>query len=30
LRIPTEKPYALSINVGGDDVSVVAVVYRKV
>jgi hypothetical protein len=30
LRIPNEKPYALNINVGGDDVSVVAVVYRKV
>jgi acetyl-CoA acetyltransferase len=27
--IPDEKPYALSINMGGDDVSVVAIVYRK-
>jgi hypothetical protein len=27
--IPTQKPYALSINIGGDDVSVVAIVYRK-
>jgi acetyl-CoA acetyltransferase len=29
INIPAEKPYALSINMGGDDVSVVAIVYRK-
>ena len=29
IDIPTEKPYALSINMGGDDVSVVAIVYKK-
>jgi acetyl-CoA C-acetyltransferase/acetyl-CoA acyltransferase len=29
IDIPTEKPYALSINMGGDDVSVVAIVYWK-
>ncbi|NCA86699.1 MAG: 3-ketoacyl-CoA thiolase [Clostridia bacterium] len=29
IDIPTEKPYALSINMGGDDVSVVAVVYKR-
>jgi acetyl-CoA C-acetyltransferase len=30
INIPAEKPYALSINMGGDDVSVVAIVYRKI
>jgi acetyl-CoA acetyltransferase len=30
INIPAEKPYALTINMGGDDVSVVAIVYRKV
>ena len=29
MDIPAEKPYALSINMGGDDVSVVAIVFRK-
>jgi len=28
IDIPAEKPYALSINMGGDDVSVLAIVYR--
>jgi hypothetical protein len=29
INIPAKKPYALSINMGGDGVSVVAIVYRK-
>lgn len=29
IEIPAEKPYGLTINMGGDDVSVVAVVYKK-
>jgi len=29
IDIPTEKPYALSINMGGDDVSVAAIVYKR-
>jgi acetyl-CoA C-acetyltransferase/acetyl-CoA acyltransferase len=29
ITIPPGKPYALSINMGGDDVSVVAVVYKQ-
>ena len=29
MEIRTKKPYALSINMGGDDVSVVAIVYKK-
>ncbi len=29
IDIPAEKPYGLSINMGGDDVSVVAIVYKK-
>lgn len=29
IDIPADKPYGLTINMGGDDVSVVAIVYRK-
>ncbi len=29
INIPTDKPYALSINMGGDDRTVVAIVYKK-
>lgn len=29
INIPAEKPYALSINMGGDDRTVVAIVYKK-
>ncbi len=29
IKIPADKPYALSINMGGDDRTVVAIVYRK-
>jgi acetyl-CoA C-acetyltransferase/acetyl-CoA acyltransferase len=29
LIINEDKPYALSINMGGDDVTVVAIVYKK-
>jgi acetyl-CoA C-acetyltransferase/acetyl-CoA acyltransferase len=29
IDIPSEKPYGMTINMGGDDVSVVAIVYRK-
>jgi hypothetical protein len=29
IEIPPNKPYGLTINMGGDDVSVVAIVYRK-
>ncbi len=29
IHIPADKPYGLSINMGGDDVSVVAIVYKK-
>ncbi len=29
IKIPASKPYGLSINMGGDDVSVVAIVYKK-
>jgi acetyl-CoA acetyltransferase len=29
LSIPDDKPYGLTINMGGDDVSVAAIVYRK-
>ncbi len=28
--VSAEKPYALSINMGGDDVTVIAIVYKKV
>ena len=28
--INPDKPYALSINMGGDDVTVVAIVYKKI
>ena len=30
IDIPADKPYGLSINMGGDDVSVVAIVYKKI
>jgi len=30
INIPADKPYGLSINMGGDDVTVVAIVYKKV
>lgn len=29
IEIPDDKPYGMTINMGGDDVSVVAIVYRK-
>lgn len=29
INIPADKPYGLSINMGGDDKTVVAIVYRK-
>ncbi len=29
IDIPADKPYGLTINMGGDDVSVVAIVYKK-
>ncbi len=29
IDIPADKPYGLSINMGGDDVTVVAIVYKK-
>jgi acetyl-CoA acetyltransferase len=29
IEIPANKPYGLTINMGGDDVSVAAIVYRK-
>lgn len=29
INIPADKPYALSINMGGDDRTVVAIVYKK-
>lgn len=29
IEIPADKPYALSINMGGDDRTVVAIVYKK-
>ena len=29
IQIPAEKPYALSINMGGDDVTVVAIVFKR-
>jgi len=29
IKANTEKPYGLTINMGGDDVSVAAIVYRK-
>ena len=29
INIPADKPYGLTINMGGVDVSVVAIVYRK-
>ncbi|GAP42261.1 thiolase, C-terminal domain [Lentimicrobium saccharophilum] len=29
ISIPTEKPYGLTINMGGDDRTVVAIVYKK-
>lgn len=29
INIPSDKPYALSINMGGDDRTVVAIVYKK-
>lgn len=29
INIPAERPYALSINMGGDDRTVVAIVYKK-
>jgi acetyl-CoA C-acetyltransferase len=30
IEIPKEKPYGMTINMGGDDKTVVAIVYRKV
>jgi len=30
INIPADKPYGMSINMGGDDVTVVAMVYKKV
>jgi acetyl-CoA C-acetyltransferase/acetyl-CoA acyltransferase len=30
INIPADKPYGMTINMGGDDVSVVAVVYKKI
>jgi len=30
INIPENKPYGLTINMGGDDVTVVAIVYKKV
>jgi hypothetical protein len=29
INTPAEKPYGLTINMGGGDVSVAAIVYRK-
>jgi len=29
IEIPADLPYGMTINMGGDDVSVVAIVYRK-
>jgi acetyl-CoA C-acetyltransferase/acetyl-CoA acyltransferase len=29
IKISPEKPYGLSINMGGDDVTVVAIVYKR-
>lgn len=30
INIPEDKPYGMTINMGGDDVTVVAIVYKKV
>jgi hypothetical protein len=29
IEIPAERPYGLSVNMGGDDKSLVALIYRK-
>jgi len=29
IEIPTDRPYALSVNMGGDDKTLVALVYRR-
>jgi len=29
IEIPADRPYALSINMGGDDKTVVAIVYKR-